>query len=525
MSLVSIKNLTVAFPVKNELKRVVSQVSFNIEKSSCLGLVGESGSGKTLTALAMMQLLPLAARVDMKSEIWFSGVNLLDQTEQHMRRYRGSRIGMIFQDAMAAFNPVLTIAEQMNEVLSQRCMNKKMRRERALTLLDKMGIKEVERCYRAYPHQHSGGMRQRAMMAMALLPEPELIIADEPTTALDVTIQAQVLELLQSLREKEHLTLIFITHNLSMVSQIADQVVVMQQCKVVEHNDARQFFQAPQQAYSKKLLAAVLPLQVRQTDHEPDTTLLRVHGLKVHFPTKAGNWWPTRRIIKAVDGVAFNASAGKTLAIVGESGSGKTTLAKAIIHLLKPTAGSIYLNNTERYLRREMQMIFQDPYGSLNPRCMVGDSIAEGMKAQKLYPSNAEPFAIVDELLQNVGLSPECKWRYPHEFSGGEKQRICIARAIALRPKLLILDEPTSALDVSIQMQILQLLEALQKKYNISYLLITHDLGVVAYLAHDVLIMNEGRIVEQGKAASILQHPQQAYTQKLLSALPRIRKE
>lgn len=532
MNLLSIKNLTIAFASQKIVRRVVSNVSFDVKKSSCLALVGESGSGKSLTAMSVMQLLPIAARVSIDSEIWFSGINLLNQTEKKMRSIRGLRIGMIFQDAMAAFNPVLTVAQQMDEAQKQQPFSRKDRREHSLSLLDKVGIKEVKRCYHSYPHQLSGGMRQRAMIAMALLKKPELIIADEPTTALDMTLQAQIIELLISLREKENLTLLFITHNLSVASALADHIVVMQRGNVVEENSTAEFFRAPQHSYSQKLLASIPSLVPHQKVVSASAAeIVTVRDLKIYFPLKSGGILPSRQWVKAVDGIDFSIATGQTLALVGESGSGKTTVAKAIIRLLKPTGGQILLEQADisdlhgsslQRMRKDIQIIFQDPYVSLNPRRMVFDSIIEGVKVQKIIGDKAQQINFVDQLLQQVGLSEQHKWRYPHEFSGGEKQRICIARAIALRPKLLILDEPTSALDVSIQMQILELLENLQKQYNISYLLITHDLAVVAYLAHKVVVMYQGQKIEEGVTSDILLNPQHGYTKQLLSASPKI---
>lgn len=520
--LIKIRDLSIVFAVPKGYRRVVNQLNLDIHPSRCVGLVGESGSGKSLTALSILQLLPMAARVVEDSAIWFSSVNLLKQTERQMRQVRGLRVGMIFQDAMAAFNPVLTIGQQMDEVLKRKSFSRKMRRERALHVLDRVGLTDVQRCYASYPHQLSGGMRQRAMIAMALVGEPELILADEPTTALDVTLQAQILDLLRDLREKEKLSLLFITHDLSVASHIADSIVVMKQGEIVENSPAESFFRRPNHPYSRKLLEAV-PHPVRQKTALPKTAaLVQVSHLNVYFQTQS-------RTVKAVDDVSFSIESGKTLALVGESGSGKSTLARAMIRLLKPTGGQILFEHQDVWrirrhllqkMRKNMQIIFQDPYASLNPRRMIAESIAEGLICQKVMPNKKERMTRVDELLRQVGLPLESKWRYPHEFSGGERQRICIARAVALKPQLLILDEPTSALDVSMQQQILALLLDLQQHYTMTYLLITHDLGIVAHLAHRVIVLNQGRIVEQGETHAVLQHPQQLYTQKLVSALP-----
>jgi peptide/nickel transport system ATP-binding protein len=375
-------------------------------------------------------------------------------------------------------------------------------------------------------------MRQRAMIAMALCGEPELIIADEPTTALDVTIQAQILDLLLELREKKQLSLLFITHNLAIVSKIADEVVVMRHGEVVENASVKAFFQCPQNEYSQQLLQAMPSTEPRQEIKNKLAPIMTVDNLQVYFKAPAP-FLHRREIIRAVDGVNFSIPTGQTLALVGESGSGKTTVAKAVMHLLRATAGQIdYKNQNLRILSdsemrpfyQDLQIIFQDPYAALNPRQMIADSIIEGMSTQKIITKRKQQLVAVDELLLQVGLTPEMKWRYPHEFSGGEKQRICIARALALRPKILILDEPTSSLDVSMQMQVLQLLDRLQAKHQISYLLITHDVAVVAYLSHYLAVMYQGRIVEQGETKNLLKNPQHEYTRRLLAAVPQIRR-
>ncbi len=529
-TILKVENLTVSFPAKKGWSDVVNKVNFSIERGQSLGLVGESGSGKSMTALAIMQLLPYGAYVDDNSKVIFQDLSLLDCSEQEMRNIRGTKIGMIFQDSMSAFNPVLRISQQMDEVLKKLKLGSSQRKERALSLLDEVGIKDVKRTYHSYPHELSGGMRQRAMIAMAICGEPQLIIADEPTTALDVTIQAQVLDLLLEMREKENLSLLFITHDLAVISKIAYDVVVIQRGQVVEHSSAKTFFRDPKDDYSKKLLSAIPSSEVRQKHTPGKETILKVDNLKVYFPI-GSNWFSNKKQVKAVDGIEFSIAKGETLALVGESGSGKTTAAKAIIRLIKATEGSIHFDDCDlstlsysrlRPIRRDIQIIFQDPYVSLNPRRVVADSILEGIQAQKVIKKRKLQLERVDELLIRVGLSPDHKWRYPHEFSGGERQRICIARALALRPKLLILDEPTSALDVSIQMQILELLEELQKQYNMSYLLITHNISVVAFLSHYLAVMYHGRIVEKGQTETILQNPQDDYTKSLLSAVPTI---
>ena len=528
MSVLTIKNLSIAFGKEASLTRVVSDLNVTIEAGQCMGLVGESGSGKSLTALSIMQLLPPTASIDQRSQILLHDENLLDYSERAMRRVRGFRIGMIFQDAMSALNPVFTIGQQMNEILG-RYVKARQKKTSALTLLQEVGMAEPGRVFRSYPHQLSGGMRQRAMIAMALCGAPELIIADEPTTALDVTIQAQVLQLLKDLKRKRHLSLLFISHDLAVVSQLADAVTVLRDGKCVEQATRENFFHHPAHEYSKQLLAAIPSSLPRRSALENKKILLQVEKLKVYFPIRKGFFKRKIGNIKAVDDVSFSLSMGHTLALVGESGSGKTTTAKAIIRLIQATSGKILFENTDltrlsrravSKLRSDFQIIFQDPYSALNPRMMIADSIIEGMAAQHIIRSRKKQWQRVDTLLKQVGLLPEHKWRYPHEFSGGERQRICIARALALHPKLLILDEPTSALDVSIQMQILKLLESLQAHYNLAYLLITHNLSLVAYLSEFLVVMRHGKIVEQGPTELVLQNPQHEYTKKLLSSIP-----
>jgi peptide/nickel transport system ATP-binding protein len=530
MSLLEIQNLSIAF---GQIP-VVSHLNFQLEKGQCLGLVGESGSGKSITALSILQLLPPTSVVDTQSKILFHNRDLLALSEQEIRSIRGGKIAMIFQDAMSAFNPVLTIGHQIKECCSlhQHVFGLSVKK-RIFQLFEDVGITECERVFNAYPHEISGGMRQRAMIALALSGNPEILIADEPTTALDVTLQAQILGLLKELKAKKDLTLLFINHDLAIVQQLADQVLVLRNGHKVEEAPAKIFFTHPQHEYSKLLLDAVLPLQPKNSTSLLPNALLDVRNLSVYFPIRSTLLKRKIAEIKAVDDVSFKIPQGQTLALVGESGSGKTTIAKAILRLVRPTHGQVlylgkdlahFSRSSLRKIRSDMQIIFQDPYASLDPRMTIADSIAEGLLAQKKVTSQAAAYAEVDYALERVKLPSAVKWRYPHEFSGGQKQRVCIARALVLKPKLLILDEPTSALDVSIQMQILQLLEELQNELQLSYLLITHNLSVVAYLAHYVAILHHGRIVEQGPTTHILQNPQQHYTQKLLSAIPSIQK-
>ncbi len=535
--LLKIDNLRISFKDQGQLKSVVAIENLTINKGECVALVGESGSGKTLAALAVMQLLPQAAMVSVASKILFNGENLLDVAELNMRKIRGSGIGMIFQDAMSALNPVFSIGQQILEVLRQQKKFKRAKgKKQALLLLQEVGIDEPLRCFASYPHQLSGGMRQRAMIAMALAGEPTLLIADEPTTALDVTLQAQILELINQLRIKRQMSVLFISHDLAVVSQVADRVVVIRQGSLIEENTVKNFFKNPQHTYSRDLLKAIPTGIARQQVLSATETksLLSVNNLKVYFPICKGLFKRAVDSVKALDGVDFNLVAGQTLALVGESGSGKTTVGKAILRLLPEAQGSISfqdknINSLSKRLllalRGDMQMIFQDPYSALDPRMLIMDSIAEGLWVQHLVKNRQQMMQQVDSLLRLVHLDPSMKWRYPHEFSGGQRQRICIARALALKPKLLILDEPTSALDVSLQIQILKLLEDLQKKLGLSYILITHNIAVVAYLAHYTAVMYRGKIVEQGATATVLENPQHSYTKKLLACVPEIMNE
>ncbi|MCH9743776.1 MAG: ABC transporter ATP-binding protein, partial [Gammaproteobacteria bacterium] len=514
-------------------------VSFDIKQGQCVGLVGESGSGKSLTALAIIQLLPIMARVSRHSDISFQHNdvqnNLLNYSEQQMRHIRGKRIGMIFQDAMSAFNPVFTIGNQIDEVITTHLkLSKKQAKKKTFDLLEETCIHDVARVYRCYPHQISGGMRQRAMIAMALACEPSILIADEPTTALCATIQAQIIDLLKKLQKSRDMTLLFISHDLAVVSHLADDIVVLQNGKIVEHAPAQQFFASPKHAYSKQLIAAIPSHnQVGQVENTRKP-MLTVENLKVYFPIRKGIFKRTKAYVKAVDDVCFQIKPQQTLALVGESGSGKTTTGKSLLKLLNVHSGKIILENDDitrlsqrRMLakRSDIQIIFQDPYASLNPRMMVADCLAEGLIAQKKCRNRNQALAIIDEWLEKVELPLDSKWRYPHEFSGGQRQRICIARALVLEPKLLVLDEPTSSLDVSIQMQILNLLIKLQQQLSLAYLLITHNLSVVNYMAHRIAVMYKGKIVEYGDTQTIMQQPQHDYTKQLLTSIATIAKE
>ena len=534
--LLEINNLSIGFQSKSRIEPAIHDIGFGIHRGETFALVGESGSGKSVTALSTMQLLPAAARVGKHSQIILEHNDLLQLSEIEMRKIRGRRIAMIFQEAMAALNPVLTIGNQIDEVLkSHFSISKDERRTRILSILEDVGIKDPPMCSQSFPHQLSGGMKQRAMIAMALAATPDLLIADEPTTALDVTIQAQILDLLKEIQKKTTMSILFITHDLGVVAQIADRIAVMQNGKIVEQASSADFFTNPQHIYSQQLLTAIPGWENRERDvveiRANEKPKLKVENLKVYFPIQKGILKRTVAHVKAVDDVSFSLYAGRTLALVGESGSGKTTSGKGLLWLTPPTAGKIeydeqLLSNLNarimHQMRGKLQIIFQDPYASMNPRMTVAEIIEEGMAAQKIGKTEDERTASIEELLEQVGLSAEHKYRYPHEFSGGQRQRICIARALAVEPKVIICDEPTSSLDVTVQMQILKLLGQLQKSKGLAYLLITHDFSVVAYMADEVAVMYQGKIVEHGPVEHILHSPQHPYTQKLLASVPTI---
>jgi ABC-type microcin C transport system duplicated ATPase subunit YejF len=541
------QDLTVGFGREPDRALVVDRVSFSISPGQTLALVGESGSGKSITALSILRLLPSGARL-YGGKALLEDRDLFQLTEQQMRAVRGGRVGMIFQEPMTSLNPVLTVGQQIVEGMRQHAsLSRRDSRLRTIELLEQVGIEDPERRFNSYPHQLSGGMQQRAMIAGVLACRPGLLIADEPTTALDVTVQAQVLELLQRLRKETGMSMLFITHDLALVNEIADEIAVMRSGVIVESAPRKKFFHNPSHDYSK-LLFNVLPgidkrgqrLGVSKTAvasvplaagaRQPGT-LLSVRDLKVHFPIQQGILKRTVGHVKAVDGVSLDLQQGETLAIVGESGSGKTTLARSILQLIPPTAGSVKfcelelttLRGTElRNFRAQAQIVFQDPYSSMNPRKLISEIIQEGMQAQKVGADAAARQKRVLELLDLVGLPSNSHQRYPHEFSGGQRQRIAIARALALNPRLLVCDEPTSALDVSVQAQILDLLQDLQAGLGLSYLFITHNIAIVAYMAHRVAVMHRGKIVETGDAVEVLRHPAEGYTRSLLAAIPKM---
>jgi peptide/nickel transport system ATP-binding protein len=599
-SLLKVDNLRTWFTAGKRSLRAVDAVSFSIERGETLALLGESGCGKSVTALSLLRLLPPAGRI-VGGSVRLHGEDLLALPEVAMRRVRGARIAMIFQEPMTSLNPVLTVGQQIAEPLVRhRRLDGAAQRRRVLELLEAVGIPDPAHIQQVYPHQLSGGMKQRVMIAIALACEPELLVADEPTTALDVTIQAQVLELLRDLQRKNGMAMLFITHDLGVVSEIAQRVAVMYAGEIVETAPRDDFFRDPRHPYSQKLFAslpgmarrgealAVIKGMVPRLDQPfagcrfaercdyawercrsetpawtgddqrgarchlvaegrqptpaptaaaeapapvtpPPQELLRVHDLKVHFPIRKGLFQRSVGFVKAVDGVSLDIRAGRTVALVGESGCGKTTVGKGILQLIPVTGGSVTFDGAElvgmpraelRPRRSQFQIVFQDPFSSLDPRMVVADILEEGMTALGVGGDAPEREAEVERLLAAVGLAADARYRYPHEFSGGQRQRIAIARALAVKPRLIVCDEPTSALDVSVQAQILNLLKQLQDRLGLAYLFITHNISVVEFLAQEVAVMYLGRIVENGPVEQVLRAPSHPYTRALLSAVP-----
>jgi ABC-type microcin C transport system duplicated ATPase subunit YejF len=524
--LLSVEQLSVTF---NQSQTVVDAISFTIQAGETFALVGESGSGKSMTALSVLRLLPNNATLTAES-INLQGDELTTHSELALCQIRGRRIGLIFQDPLSSLNPVMTIGSQIAEVINIHFnLSKTELKQRVLELLQQVEIPNPEQRLKDYPHQLSGGQRQRVMIAIALAGKPDLLIADEPTTALDVTIQAQILALLKNIQQQTGMALWLISHDLALVSTMADKVAVMQQGKIVETGLTAELFANPQHPYTQKLLN-VLPsiYHAGKLGNTRATPLLQVTDFYCHYPIRKGIFKRVVDYVRAVDGVNFTIEQGKTLALVGESGCGKTTLGKSLLNLL-PSQGRVIINGVElstltgealRQQRANIQIVFQDPFSSMNPRLLVGDIIAEGIRALHPEVTEADRIARVKKLLQQVDLPEDSLYRYPHEFSGGQRQRICIARALAVEPKLIVCDEPTSALDVSVQAQIIQLLKTLQQDQGVSYLFITHDLAVVAEIAHEVAVMYQGKIIEQGSAEQVLTQPQHAYTQQLLNAVP-----
>lgn len=559
-SLVEIKDLSISFSSDNERVQAVKSISLRIPKGKTVGLVGESGSGKSVTSLSIMGLLTTPpARVD-GGEIFFEGMDLLKLPENQMRKIRGNNISMIFQEPMTSLNPVFTVGYQIVEALQlHQKLGKKAAWEKATDLLSKVGIPNPHLRVRSFPHELSGGQRQRVMIAMAIACEPDLLIADEPTTALDVTIQKQILDLLASLQEQYKMSMLFITHDLGVISDIADEVAVMYRGQIVEKGETLQLFKNPQHPYTKGLLACrpsleknyarlatISDFMTETGEKKPfyetqlgnkkekvfdktEAPILEIKNIKKYYPIKSGLFAQTKDWVKAVDDVSFKVQKGQTLGLVGESGCGKTTLGRTILRLVEPSAGGILFAGHDitalgpeqmRAMRRKMQIIFQDPYASLNPRMTIGSAIMEPMHIHNLGAGKKERLERAASLMVKVGLDTRFLNRYPHEFSGGQRQRICIARALAVEPEFIVCDESVSALDVSIQAQILNLLMDLQDELKLTYIFISHDLSAVKFISHDLAVMNQGKIVEMAKASEIYANPKNEYTIKLLESIP-----
>ena len=524
--LLDVRDLSVAFHQGGRTSLAVDRISFTIERGQCVALVGESGSGKSVSALSVLKLLPYPTASHPTGSIQFNGRDVLKLREKDIREIRGNDISIIFQEPMTSLNPLHTIGAQIVEALALHGgVTGKAARTRTLELLTQVDIRDPASRLKSYPHQLSGGQRQRVMIAMALANEPDLLIADEPTTALDVTVQAQILKLLADIRTRLGMSMLFITHDLGIVRKVADVVCVMNSGKIVEQGPVEQVFTAPQHPYTKALLAAEpRPDPAPPLPHAP--VVMKSDDLKVWFPIKSGLLRKTIGHIKAVDGVSLSVRKGETLGVVGESGSGKTTLGLALLRLISSTGKIIFLGKDiqglrfkeMRPVRRDMQIVFQDPFGALSPRMSVSDIIAEGLQIHQPDLSERARDARVIQALGEVGLDPETRFRYPHEFSGGQRQRISIARAVVLEPDFVVLDEPTSALDMLFQAQMVDLLRNLQRKRNLTYLFISHDLRVVASLASHLIVMRQGKVVEEGAAADLFKNPKTDYTRALFAA-------
>ncbi len=570
--MLQVQTLSVSFQTRAGWVSAIESVSFELPAGQTLGIVGESGSGKSVTSLAIMRLLPTPPARISQGEIWFDSpslgrINLLTLPEKSMQHLRGNEIAMIFQEPMTSLNPVFTCGDQVVEAIRlHQKLSFKEAKERTLALFEEVRLPNPSRIFSAYPHQLSGGQKQRVMIAMAIACNPRLLIADEPTTALDVTVQKTILELLQDLQAKHNMSLIFISHDLGVIGEICDRVLVMYRGRIVEEGPTREIFSYPKDPYTRGLIACRPPLdrrlhrlptlsdflknpekltveealrtetvseeayRQRQTNLAQKPPILEVKNLCVYFPIQKGIFGRTVGYVKAVEDVSFTVYPGETVGLVGESGSGKTTTGRAILRLIEPTDGQIWFEGQEisrlpiqalRPLRKHIQIIFQDPYSSLNPRLTVGSTLTEPMLFHGLAPTAKEAQERAIALLEQVGLEPDHFYRYPHEFSGGQRQRIAIARALAVEPKFIICDESVSALDVSVQAQVLNLLLDLQEKYALSYIFISHDLSVVKFMSDRLLVMNQGQVVESGYAEDIYRHPEHEYTQRLIEAIPK----
>jgi peptide/nickel transport system ATP-binding protein len=562
-SVISVQNLAVDFITDDGVIKAVKNISFNIPKGKTLGLVGESGSGKSVTSLAIMRLIANPPGKITNGKIIFQGRDLLALPEKDMRAVRGNKISMIFQEPMTSLNPVFTVGDQIAEaIMLHENVSKDEAMKRTLDLMVQVGIPDPTKRITAYPHEMSGGQRQRVMIAMAIACKPDVLIADEPTTALDVTIQKQILDLIASLQKKYGMSVLFITHDLGVIGDIADEVIVMYKGHIVENGPKEQIFKNPQHPYTKGLIACrptldksphrlptvsdfmtedgkektfdlkqlLIEKTARPLDDQNNPVILEIKNVKKHFPLEKGMFGGVKSWVKAVNDVSLKVRKGRTLGLVGESGCGKTTLGRTVLRLLEPTSGEIFYKGVDitklskdkmRELRRKVQIIFQDPYASLNPRMTIGSTLIEPLIIHNLFKSKQERLERAATLLERVGLERGMLNRYPHEFSGGQRQRICIARALAVEPEFIVCDESVSALDVSVQAQILNLLLDLQEEFNLSYIFISHDLAVVKYISDEVAVMNNGEVVELADAVQIYKNPQHDYTRKLLGAIPK----
>lgn len=526
--LLEVNNLSVNILSQTDSVPLLKDLSFEVQAGEILALVGGSGSGKSVTSLALMRLLPNALRIT-NGKVLLAGQDIFAINELQMNAVRGKQIAMVFQEPQSALNPVQTIGQQVAESLREhQKLQGAQLKQKVLALLEEVGMPDPEQRYDWYPHQLSGGQKQRVVIAIALACEPLLLVADEPTTALDVTIQKQILALLDDIRRRRQLAILLITHDMGVVAEMADRVAVMHKGEIVEQAEVNEFFASPKHPYSQQLLA-FLPKGNQFCAPVKQDNLLEVKDIQVWFPQRKGLLQRVYDHTKAVDGVSLSIARGETLALVGESGSGKTTVGRAILRLEDITGGEVYFDgqridslNKKNFLplRKKIQIIFQDPFSSMNPRLSVREILAEGMQALGVGSNNEDREQKMQQLLQKVGLKSEHLDRFPHEFSGGQRQRIAIARALAVEPELIICDEPTSALDLSIRGQVLDLLQDLQREFGIAYLLITHDLSIIPKVAHRVAVMKEGRIVEQGSSQQIMQNPQHEYTQSLLASVP-----